>query len=83
MVSETPAVIEVLGVPPALDAQVQRFRAVHLLDAKAIVAEGVEHLPAHAAVAGQALHLVVGVQQAAGHEYDLLAPCIVSSVSHK
>ena len=82
MVAEPAAVIQILGMPPSVDAEIQRFGTIHLLDTEAVVAKGVKHFAAHAAVPGQTADLVVGVHQAAGYKNDFFAALVLFSVSH-
>ena len=77
MAAEADVIVQVLGVLPALDAEIQRLGAIHLLHAQVILGQDVDKILAEAAVAGQVQHLVIGVQQAAGAKDDPFAAAVV------
>ena len=62
---------------PALDAEVERLGAVHLLHAEVVFVQDLDHVEAEPAVPREVAHRVVGVEQAARYEDDLFTPGIL------
>ena len=77
MTAEANIIIEIFGVLPALDTEIQGLGAVHLLYAKVILRQNIDKFLAEAAVARQRKHLVIGIQQAAGAKDDLFAAFVI------